>query len=231
MVPAPTLTELIDTIRSEADTTDPLAQLATASGFVAELTEVGDYALGFFVDQCRRSGLSWSEISTALGVSKQAAHKRFNEADAAAELLTPRAQSALFAATGEAQSLRHNYVGTEHLLLGLFDPSRGLAARALKQAGITRAVVRQRVAEAIPPIVKSASSAKLPFTPRATQCLSTAAAESRSLGHSYIGTEHLLLAVAHDSEGLGSQLLHDLGLTYDAVRAAVITMLTNGDAT
>src|SRR5471032_979280 len=116
MTPAPGLQDLIETVRADASSGDPLEQLAVASTTVAELEAVGDAVLSHFVDQCRRNGRSWSEISAALGVSKQAAHKRFSLATASLERWTPRAQSALRAAAGEARQLGHGYVGTEHLL-------------------------------------------------------------------------------------------------------------------
>src|SRR6266702_5897109 len=99
MTPGPSLQELISTVRVDAASDDVLDQLVTASRTVAELEEVADAALAHFVDQCRRSGRSWSEISGALGVTKQAAHKRFSFATPPMlERLTPRARSALAAA-------------------------------------------------------------------------------------------------------------------------------------
>ena len=151
MTPGPTLQELITTVRSDAASPDPLDQLATASRTVAELVDVGDAVLGHFVDQCRRSGRSWSEISGALGVTKQAAHKRFSIALAPTlERMTERARSALRAAVEDARSLGHNYVGTEHILLGLYEPARGLAAQILSEAGITRAEVEERILHVAP---------------------------------------------------------------------------------
>src|SRR5579864_6320963 len=95
MPPAPTLSELIRTVRADAAGDDALELLAQASRTVGELEEVGDALLGHFVDQCRRAGRSWSEISRVLGVTKQAAHKRFSVAAPAFERFTPRARAVL----------------------------------------------------------------------------------------------------------------------------------------
>ena len=146
MTPAPDLQELIDSVRTDAPGDDPLAQLAQASRTVADLEDVADALLGHFVDRCRRSGRSWSEISTALGVSKQAAHKRFAALQMPTswsaptfERFTPRARAVLKGAADEARARAEASVGTAHLLLALFEPAEALAAQILAEAGITKA--------------------------------------------------------------------------------------------
>src|SRR4051812_21088235 len=121
MAPAPTVQALVAIVEADAAGADALGRLAAAAATAVELTDVSDALLDHFVDQCRRDGRSWSEISSALGVTRQAAHKRFS-APAAPTLdrFTPRAQAVLTAAADEARGMGHNYVGTEHLLLGLF---------------------------------------------------------------------------------------------------------------
>src|SRR5262245_30869963 len=150
MTPAPSLQELIETVERDTQSSASLDLLATASSTVAQLEEVGDAVLGHFVDRCRRNGHSWTEISTALGVSKQAAHKRFTFPAPTLERFTPRARGAVDAATKAARSLGHDFVGTEHLLLGLFAEPQGLAALALAEAGVDRAAVEANVLEAVP---------------------------------------------------------------------------------
>src|SRR5262245_46317772 len=110
MTPAPTLQELIETVERDAPGSSLLDLLSTASSTVAQLEEVGDAVLGHFVDRCRRNGHSWTEISSALGVTKQAAHKRFSFPAPTLERLTPRARSAVDAATQAARGLAHNFV-------------------------------------------------------------------------------------------------------------------------
>src|SRR6204780_4207337 len=105
MTPAPTLQELIDGVRADSSDDDVLTQLSQASKTVADLEQISDALLGHFVDQCRRSGHSWSEISGALGVSKQAAHKRFSFDVPRFERFTERARSVLAQSEEEAQHL------------------------------------------------------------------------------------------------------------------------------
>jgi hypothetical protein len=226
MVPPSTAAELIATIRSDAATGDALDELLTAAATVASLEEAADAALEFFVDQCRRDGRTWSVISGALGVTKQAAHKRFTAPSPAAELFTQRAQSALRAAGEEAHALSHNYVGTEHVLLGLFEPSGGIAAQVLTEAGVTRAQVVNEITKRVPSTPQLAQTASPPYTPRASRSRDRALAEAVSLGHNYIGTEHLLLALFEYRESLAAQALDALGVQRDDVRASIIEKLS-----
>jgi ClpA/ClpB-like protein len=225
MTPAPTLQELIDTVQGDAPSADLLDLLATASSTVAQLEEVGDAVLGHFVDRCRRGGHSWTEISTALGVSKQAAHKRFSFPAPTLERFTERARRAVDAAAKAARALGHNYVGSEHLLLGLFAEPEGLAARALAEAGVDRTAVEARVLEAVPrgrgPLLDN-----LPYTPRASLALQGALEEALRLGHNYIGTEHILLGLVRDREGLGGRALSELGVTAEWIRTRLVDMVT-----
>ena len=148
MTPPPTLQELIDTVRQDAGTDDPIGQLAVASATASDLEQTTDALLGHFVDRCRRAGRSWSEISNALGVTKQAVHKRF--AGPIAEQLarvtnqptferfTPRARNTLAAANAAAQASGHHLVGTGHLLLGLYSEPDGVAAKVLAGMEVSR---------------------------------------------------------------------------------------------
>src|SRR5690606_10095560 len=142
---------------------DPLDQLATAAATVADLSEVGDAVLGYHVDRARHAGASWTAISAALGVSKQAAHKRFAAATRPPGLdrFTDRARRVLSSATEVARGLGHAYVGTEHLLLALYtdpvapvgprgEPGRvggGLAAQVLRELGLDRQTAQARVVD------------------------------------------------------------------------------------
>ena len=218
MTPTPTLQELIDSVRADAPGDDPLVQLSQASSSVADLEQTADALLGHFVDQCRRSGRSWSEISGALGVSKQAAHKRFSLDVPSDERFTDRARIVLAQSAEEAQRLGHGFVGTEHLLLALFEVPDGLAARVLAAAGITRADVETQVLARI----KSGSGpegGKLPFTPRAKAAVRGAVEEALRLGHDYVGTEHLLLGLLTDGESVAAQVLSNMGATAESIGA------------
>ncbi len=218
MTPTPTLQELIDSVRADAPGDDPLVQLSQASSSVADLEQTADALLGHFVDQCRRSGRSWSEISGALGVSKQAAHKRFSFDVPRFERFTARARSVLTHAEEEARGLGHGFVGTEHLLLALLGVPEGLGAQVLAAAGITRASVETQVLALIKPGT-GPEGGKLPFTPRAKAAVRSAVEEALRLSHDYVGTEHLLLGLLSDGESVAAKVLSELGATEDVIRA------------
>jgi hypothetical protein len=225
MTPPTTLQDLINVVRTSAPGDDPLGQLAEASRTAADLEQMGDALLGHFVDQSRRSGRSWSEISAALGVSRQAAHKRFSLGALSLDRFTQRAQRVLAAAEDEARALGHDVVGTEHLLLALFEPVESVAAWALGQAGLTREACEEQIL-ALFPRGNHAGRGELPFTPRALDAVRGAADEAGQLGHDYIGTEHLLLALFRDDEALASRVLATLGAAYDEVKARIVEELS-----
>jgi hypothetical protein len=224
MTPAPTLEELIETVERDAASADPLDLLATASSTVAQLEEVGDAVLGHFVDRCRRNGHSWTEISGALGVSKQAAHKRFSYAAPTLERFTDRARRAVDAAASAARELGHNFVGTEHLLLGLFAQPEGLAARALAEAGVQQAAVEAKVLEVVPRGSEPLLDNPL-YTPRASLALQGALEEALRLGHNYIGTEHILLGLMRDRDALAARALKELDVSAERIRARLVEMV------
>ena len=224
MTPGPSVEDMIATIRADAPSADPLAQLTTAAEAAAALESVADSALTHFVDECRRAGRSWSEISGALGVTKQAAHKRFTPTVPPFERFTPRATAVLEDAVSQARRIGHNFVGTEHILLALVAQDDSVAVRVLDQVGVTSAAIEAQIASAFP--AGGATSATPPFTPRANASINGAVREADQLGHGYVGTEHLLLALFTDGEALAAKILTQLGASYDGVRTRVIQMLT-----
>ncbi|GAB3431633.1 Clp protease N-terminal domain-containing protein [Flindersiella endophytica] len=231
MTPAPNLQELIETIRRDAGSDDPLDQLAIASSTVTELNETSDAALGYFVDRARSSGKSWVEISRVLGVSKQAVHKRFGSQFGRTnfERFTDRARAVLDAASDAAIELSHPYVGTEHLLLAQFKQPDGVSATVLAKAG----VAAQDVLEAIlarTPMGQEEVLGPPPWTPRAAQVLQSALSEALGLGHNYIGTEHMLLGLFTNSEGMAAKILGELGLDAETARTKVIEELSSYQA-
>ncbi len=223
MTPAPSLADLIAIVEADAPSHDPLARLATASTTSAELTQTGDSLVGHFVDQCRAAGHSWAEISDALGVSKQAAHKRDSAVPRDLSRFTERARAVIGASVDVARGLAHAFVGTEHLLAGLFPPG-GIAANLLEGWGLTEAKVADAILARTPR--GDHGPAEPPFTPRAAEVFAGALSEALALGHNYIGTEHLLLALFRDADGLAAQILAEAGATYDDAKAAVIQVLS-----
>jgi hypothetical protein len=140
------------------------------------------------------------------------------------ERFTDRARRVVVLAQEEARALDHNYVGTEHILLGLIHEGQGLAAKALESMGISLESVRQQIEEIIGR-GKQASAGHIPFTPRAKKVLELSLRESVLLGHNYIGTEHILLGLIHEGEGVAAQVLVRLGADLDRVRLRVIQLL------
>jgi ATP-dependent Clp protease ATP-binding subunit ClpC len=121
----------------------------------------------------------------------------------------------------------HNYVGTEHMLLGVLADPAALSVRVLAELGITADELRQAVIEAaVPRSSYGAVATDLPLTPRARRVLDLTRGESRRLGHNYVGTEHLLLALVAEQDGIGGRVLREHGVDVDSARAEVIRALT-----
>src|SRR4051812_4512962 len=136
------------------------------------------------------------------------------------ERYTPSARQVIVFAQEEARGLHHNAIGSEHVLIGLLRDELGNGGRALRGLGLDAATLQERVGAMLPP--GSASPAgQIPFTPRAQRILGRADAESRSLGHEGVGTEHLLLALARENEGIAMRVLGEQGIGADALRDAV----------
>ena len=141
------------------------------------------------------------------------------------ERFTDRARRVVVLAQEEARLLNHNYIGTEHILLGLIHEGEGVAARALESLGINLDSVRQQVVEIIGQ-GQQAPSGHIPFTPRAKKVLELSLREALQLGHNYIGTEHILLGLIREGEGVAAQVLQKLGADLPKVRQTVIQLLS-----
>jgi ATP-dependent Clp protease ATP-binding subunit ClpC len=140
------------------------------------------------------------------------------------ERFTDRARRVVVLAQEEARMLNHNYIGTEHILLGLIHEGEGVAARALESLGISLEAVRQQVEEIIGQ-GQQMPTGHIPFTPRAKRVLELSLRESLQLGHEYIGTEHILLGLIREGEGVAAQVLVRLGADLNQVRRQVIQLL------
>ena len=141
------------------------------------------------------------------------------------EKFTDKARRVVVLAQEEAKMLNHNYIGTEHLLLGLIHEGEGVAAKSLEALGISLDAVREQVQEIIG-TGQTAPSGHIPFTPRAKKVLELSLREALQLGHSYIGTEHLLLGLIREGEGVAAQVLTKLGADTNRVRQQVIQLLS-----
>ncbi|CAN5845729.1 Clp protease N-terminal domain-containing protein [soil metagenome] len=195
--------------------TDALDQLTDAMLAAEHLDEVADHLIGHFVDQARRSGASWTDIGKCMGVTKQAAQKRFvpkadtipmdpNEGFAR---FTPRARSAVLAAQTAAQHARNQEITPGHLIHGLLDDPGSLSLALLAAQHLTPEQVRAAVA--LPP-PDGEPLELVPFNGPAKKVLELTFREALRLGHNYIGTEHLLLALLESEDDAGP--LHRLGV-------------------
>jgi ATP-dependent Clp protease ATP-binding subunit ClpC len=140
------------------------------------------------------------------------------------ERFSDRARRVVVLAQDEARNLGHNYIGTEHILLALVDEGHGVAARALQAMGVSQDAARQQVEEIIGRGA-GASEGHIPFTPRAKNVLEMSLREALQLGHHYIGTEHILLGLIREGDGVGAQVLAGLGVDLNRARQQVIQLL------
>jgi ATP-dependent Clp protease ATP-binding subunit ClpC len=141
------------------------------------------------------------------------------------ERFTDRARRVVVLAQEEARMLNHNYIGTEHILLGLIHEGEGVAAKALEELGVTLGAVREQVQEIIGQ-GQQAPTGHIPFTPRAKKVLELSLREALQLGHNYIGTEHILLGLVREGEGVAAQVLTKLGAEPQNVRQQVIQLIS-----
>jgi len=138
---------------------------------------------------------------------------------------TERARKVIILAKEEARRFNHDYIGTEHILLGLIREGEGVAATVLQKLGISLENIRLEIEKLVQPGPTTQIIGDIPFTPRAKKALELAAEEARALGHNYIGTEHLLLGLIREGEGVASQVLLNLGLDLNTVRNEVMELL------
>ena len=146
------------------------------------------------------------------------------------ERFTDRARRVVVRAQEEARTLNHDFIGTEHILLGLVGEGQGLAAKALESLGVSMEAVRQRVEDIVPPGQVEVRTGHIPFTPRAKKVLELSLSESKLLGHRYIGTEHILLGLLREGEGVAAQVLTALGADLDGTRERVVQLLADYQA-
>ena len=142
------------------------------------------------------------------------------------ERFTERARQVVVLAQDEARALKHNYIGTEHILLGLLREEEGLAARVLESLDVTVEEVRAQVARIIGPGDEPIVSGQIPFTPRAKKVLELSLREALSLKHNYIGTEHILLGLVRENEGVAARILVDFDADAETIRNEIMRVLS-----
>ncbi|MFJ5033582.1 Clp protease N-terminal domain-containing protein [Streptomyces sp. NPDC088560] len=222
------LDDLIEAIKKVHP--EPLDQLQDAVIAADHLGDVADHLIGHFVDQARRSGASWTEIGKSMGVTRQAAQKRFvpkesNDLDPnqGFSRYTPRARNVVVAAHNEAAAAHNPEGRPEHLVLGLLAEPEGLAAKAIIEQDVLLDSVRQAATAALPPASDDMPDL-IPYGPEAKKALELTFREALRLGHNYIGTEHILLALLEQENGEG--VLSALGITKGGTEKYIAKVLS-----
>ncbi len=138
---------------------------------------------------------------------------------------TERVRKVMFLAREEAARLQHDYIGTEHLLLGILREGEGIAATVLNNLGLDLDAIRQAVENMVASSGGTLTIGEIPFTPRAKRVLELSVDEARQLGHNYVGTEHLLLGLIREGEGVAARVLLELGVDRKKVREETLKLL------
>lgn len=217
--PAPVrLDDLIGTIRALHRDGDALAQLSDAVLTAEQLGDIADHLIGHFVDQARRGGASWTDIGRSMGVTKQAAQKRFvpRSSDVVPELgnwarFTDRARKAVADTAGLARQTEHDQIEPGHVLLGLLADPDSLATRTVA-AQVPVADLRDRALTALGQ-GDGSPDGHIPFSADSRRLLALTLREALRLGHNYVGTEHILLGLLNDEGALGA-VLAEAGVTH-----------------
>ncbi|MFM9448111.1 Clp protease N-terminal domain-containing protein [Streptomyces acidiscabies] len=218
------LDDLIDAIKKVHP--EPLDQLQDAVLAGEHLGDVADHLIGHFVDQARRSGASWTDIGRSMGVTRQAAQKRFvpkdsEDLDIDFARFTPRARGVLVAADTEAKNAGSVETLPAHITLGLLAEPEAIAAKALAAQGTSLEAVREAAAATLPASAESPDL--MPYSAAGKKVLELTFREALRLGHNYIGTEHMLLALLEHENGEGP--LSGLGVTKPGVERFVAEAL------
>ena len=225
------LDTLIDSIKTARD--EPLDQLADAMIAGEYLGEVADHLIGHFVDQARRSGASWTDIGTRMGVTKQAVQKRYVpkagstgdqsiDPNAGFAKFTPRARTVVVSAQAEARKASNAETGVPHLVLGLLTEPEGVAGHAIRAQDVTLDAVHD-AATAATPAPYGEVGEMIPFSADAKKVLELTFREALRLEHSYVGTEHILLALLEHEDGAG--ILHEAGLDKPGAEQSIASIL------
>jgi Clp amino terminal domain, pathogenicity island component len=226
------LDDLINAIKSRQPDGHPLEQLSDAVTLGEHLGEVADHLIGHFVDQARRSGASWTEIGQSMGVSKQAVQKRLvpKAGTSLAEDLnnygryTTRARTVVVKSQEEARGRGDAQIDVGHLVLGLLHEPEALAAKAMITLGATLESVKDAVTTVLGPGGERAPES-IPFSGQSRKVVELTLREALRLGHNYVGTEHILLAVLSLEDNPVTSALAGLGVTKEPVEREIKAML------
>lgn len=217
--------QLIGQVEQTEPEATALRRLELATTGAERLTAAADRLVGHYVEAARGEGASWTEIGAALGVSKQAAQQRHVAREAAGGAwltgFSADGRDAVHLAIEEARRLRHRYVGTEHLLLGILALGRGPAYAVLTEAGVTADGARQRALDIVGR-GESPFAGDLGLTARSHKVLELATRETRQLGAAETGAEHVLLGLVREGHGVAAMVLQAMTGDAGALRTDVI---------
>ncbi|MFG3200004.1 Clp protease N-terminal domain-containing protein [Streptomyces sp. NPDC048208] len=213
------LADLIARLDEELPDAGDLAHISEARLRAQTLSDLGDQLIDHYVSKAKRSGASWTEIGDAIGVSKQAAQQR--HAPAPFERFTNLNRHGIVLAQEAARTYRHDFIGTEHLLLGLLGEPQGVAYDVLVAKAGSEQRVRDAVADALPPAGQKALRGHIPFRPESKEAIDRAREAADELGHDRVGTEHMLLGLIRVEGSPAARILRDLGFTPDELRETV----------
>jgi hypothetical protein len=222
------LADLIARLDKDLPGASNLARISEAHLRAQTLSSLGDQLVGHYVGQAKQAGASWSEIGDAIGVSKQAVQQR--HAPAAFERFTDLNRHAIVLAQEAARTHKHDFIGTEHLLLGVLGEPRGLAYEVLMAKTGSEQGIRAAIEEAMPPARKKAPRGHIAFRPESKEAIDQAHRASADLGHDWVGTEHLLLGLIRAEDSRAAQILRTLGFTPDELHETVGTETTKRSA-
>ncbi|WP_328376682.1 hypothetical protein OG372_09115 [Streptomyces sp. NBC_01020] len=222
------LADLIARLDQELPGTDELARISEARLRAQTLSDLGDQLIDHYVSKAKQTGASWTEIGDAIGVSKQAAQQR--HAPGPFERYTNLNRHSIVLAQEAARTHKHDFIGTEHLLLGLLGEPRGLACEVLIAKAGSEQRVRDAVEEAMPPSGEKALRGHIAFRPESKEAIEQARRASADLGHDWVGTEHALLGLVRVGESPAAQILRNLGFTSDELHETVRTEITKRSA-
>lgn len=215
------LADLIARLDKELPDGDDLARISEAHLRAQTLSDLGDQLVGHYVGKARQAGAPWSEIGDAIGVSKQAAQQR--HAPAPFERFTDLNRHSIVLAQEVARTHKHDFISTEHLLLGLLGEPRGGAYELLMARGKSEQSIRDAIEEGLPPAERKAPRGHIAFRSETKKAIEQAIHASADLGHEWVGTEHMLLGLMRADQSPAAQILRKLGFTSQELHETVRT--------
>lgn len=231
-----TLDSLINQVRSGFESAPALDRLTRAVDLASQVAELGDNLVGFYVDEARGAGATWTEVGDRLGVSRQAVQKRFiptadnHDRPGFWDRASRELRAAVSSARHQAQARRKTYLGTEHLLLGIIDQPDDHASQALTACGADPTALRGAIDGRVGPVADEPLPDETPFTRLALRSLQHALREALRVDSTSIDTIHLALGLITLGEGVAHDVLVTLGVSYDQLRHAAETSLGESNA-